>query len=320
MYTLTFLFSFIKQVSQVYRWKKKFAEDENPFSNNRNGRCGRKYILNDNDVNNIVDLVTNNPFSSAKSVIDRLNLHCTRQTVWKRLKGRGLNCRRPARKVEFTAQHAASRFAFAETNMLRNWQNVIFSDEKVFSSDIGSRKPLYRLANTRYEEQNLLKTKRSGRICLSLWGWMSAAGPGELVRTGPRMNAEEYVRILETVMIPSVRAIYGEMPIIFVQDNSAVHTSRLVRNWFVTQPQVTLLDWPAKSPDLNPIENLWADVVRRWDDFRENDRIRTADQLYLHATRIWESYRGRDICQTLVNSMERRLQETIDNIGFWTKY
>ncbi|KAK9693446.1 hypothetical protein QE152_g34189 [Popillia japonica] len=86
------------------------------------------------------------------------------------------------------------------------------------------------------------------RYMEGLWGWMSAAGPGELVRTGPRMNADEYVNILETAMVPSVRAIYGDEPLVFVQDNSAVHSSRRVRQWFQAHPQFTLLDWPGKVP------------------------------------------------------------------------
>ena len=79
-------------------------------------------------------------------------------------------------------------------------------------------------------------TRRSGRITCSLLGWISAAGPGELVETPPRMNATEYVAILRDVVIPSVRSLYpvDEVPIIhLVQDNSSVHNSHETKDFFL---------------------------------------------------------------------------------------
>ncbi|KAK9709380.1 DDE superfamily endonuclease [Popillia japonica] len=173
--------------------------------------------------------------------------------------------------------------------------------------------------NSRFAERHVLRCNRAGRITLGMWGWMSRAGPGQLTEISGRMDAEEYINILETVMVPSVQAVYGNEPLIYIQDNSAVHTSRLVRNWFGRHPQFTLLRWPAKSPDLNPIENLWGYIVREWDD-EVHDGIRHRNALFEHATNLWERYRYRPSCQHLVDSMQRRLQETIANNGLWTKY
>ena len=43
---------------------------------------------------------------------------------------------------------------------------------------------------------------------------------------------------------------------IFQQDNEAIQTSKLMKDGFKTK-NIEVLVWPNKSPDLNPIENLW---------------------------------------------------------------
>ena len=42
----------------------------------------------------------------------------------------------------------------------------------------------------------------------------------------------------------------------FQQDNDPKHTSRRAQKWFEEQ-KIKLLDWPAQSPDLSPIEHTW---------------------------------------------------------------
>ncbi|GJQ75458.1 hypothetical protein Trydic_g17548 [Trypoxylus dichotomus] len=91
---------------------------------------------------------------------------------------------------------------------------------------------------------------------------MSDAGPEELASVNTRLNTAEYIRILENVLMPSDRLLYL-LParIILVQGNSAVHTSRAVSKLFGSHPEIELLPLPLKSPDLNPIENLWGCTI-----------------------------------------------------------
>lgn len=147
---------------------------------------------------------------------------------------------------------------------------------------------------------------------------MSASGPGELTVIEERLTTYQYVQILQDVMLPSVRAmlIPEPHPIYIAMDNAPIHNSRRVEEWFRQHPEVIRILWPPRSPDLMPIEHLWAAMTREWD----GNLIRNKENIVAHAKDIWEKIRATDECRTLVASMPRRLLKVIQSGGFYTKY
>ncbi len=71
-------------------------------------------------------------------------------------------------------------------------------------------------------------------------------------------------------MLPSADKLYGVADFIFQQDLAPAHTAKGTKSWF-NDHGVTVLDWPANSPDLNPIENLWGIVKRKMRDTIPNN-------------------------------------------------
>ncbi len=73
-----------------------------------------------------------------------------------------------------------------------------------------------------------------------------------------------YQEILEHFMLPSADKLYGDADFIFQEDLAPAHTAKGTKSWF-NDHGVTVLDWPANSPELNPIENLWGIVKGIWE-------------------------------------------------------
>lgn len=175
----------------------------------------------------------------------------------------------------------------------------------------------------RYEKEHVKATKRSGRITVGMFGWISGPGVGELTDVGEgRFTAEKYVEILEEVLLPSVRAVLfpDRMPFSLVQDNSPIHSARIVKLWFQDHPEISVLPHPPRSPDLNPIEHIWATMTKMCS---ENVTHRTRSSVIRSAHAAWEELRqphGQELAHSLVTSMPNRLNAVLAAGGGYTKY
>ncbi len=138
-----------------------------------------------------------------------------------------------------------------------------------------------------------------------IWAAMSSAGVGPLCFLKSTVNAAIYLEILEHFMLPSADKLYGDADFIFQQDLAPAHTAKGTKSWF-NDHGVTVLDWPANSPDLNPIENLWGIVKRKMRDTRPNN----ADDLKAAIKETWASIPPQQ-CHKLITSMPRRIEAVI---------
>ncbi len=136
------------------------------------------------------------------------------------------------------------------------WSKVLFSDESTFCISFGNQGPRV----WRKSGEASVKFPQS----VMIWAAMSSAGVGPLCFLKSTVNAAIYQEILEHFMLPSADKLYGDADFIFQQDLAPAHTAKGTKSWF-NDHGVTVLDWPANSPDLNPIENLWGIVRGRWE-------------------------------------------------------
>ena len=162
------------------------------------------------------------------------------------------------------------------------------------------------------------QTLKHGGGSVMVWGCMTFFGLGELQRINGIMDQYMYRSILEDKLLKTVENMPFEVnEVIFQQDRDPKHTAKSVKKWLETQ-QFTLLEWPAQSPDLNPIENLWSYLKSHIYNSYDSPAS-SLDILWERIDEQWQKIQP-DYFETLANSMPRRIKEVMNAKGLWTKY
>lgn len=147
-----------------------------------------------------------------------------------------------------------------------------------------------------------------------VWGCMAASGVGKLVFIDGRVDQYVYKDILQKNLIVSARQLKIKSDFVFQHDNDPKHTAHSVKNQLSKNVR-NFLEWPAQSPDLNPIEHLWDHLDKKI----RYHTISNINQLKSVIENEWNQISS-DVTSNLVNSMPKRLQAVLQAKGYTTKY
>ena len=248
---------------------------------------------------------------SLREVSQRVDGVVSKDTVHRRIKeSKNIVYRHMRRIPLLKKEHKEQRLAWAKDHMhwKDEWMQVIFSDEKKFNLDGPDGWNSY-WHDLRREPRTLFSRQKGGGS-LMVWGAFSFNGTTDIAFLEGKQTSIDYVEVLNSHLLPIAETLGGPN-YVYQQDNAPIHTSKLTKKWFADN-NVNVMVWPARSPDLNPVENLWGILVRSV--YASGRQFSNVLELRKEIERSWFDIKP-DCLQSLVQSMPGRIFAVINKNG-----
>ena len=227
-------------------------------------RCGRKKCTSNWDNSTLERIAKQNQFKNVGEIHEEwtaAGVGASRTSMHRRMQVMGFSCCIACIKSLLNTRQRQKRLARAKDKKewtAADWPKVMFSDESKICM-FGNQGP--RVWRKRGEAQNPCCLRWSVKFPQSVmvWGAMSSAGVGPPCFLWSKVNVAVYQEVLEHFMLPAADQLHGDADFIFQQDLAPAHSAKATSTW-LKDHGIPVLDWPANSLDLNPIENLWGIV------------------------------------------------------------
>ncbi|GFU18005.1 transposable element Tcb2 transposase [Trichonephila clavipes] len=205
-------------------------------------------------------------------------------------------------------QHSTARLQWCREHhnwTEQDWACVLFSDKSRFSLSSDCRRQLIRReSGTAYRPENIQEKDRYPTCSIMVWAGIMINGCTRLhVVANGTMTCQRYI---DEVLLPHVRLFRGAVgdKFVFMDDNATCHRTLAAQDCLDSEG-IQRLVWPARSPDLNPIENVWDALGRQvagrnYPPTNKNTLIRAL-------TEEWDKL-PQQLLDNVVQSMVRRVE------------
>ncbi|KAA6382982.1 MAG: putative Transposable element Tc3 transposase [Streblomastix strix] len=170
---------------------------------------------------------------------------------------------RRRRRPRLTARHKLQRKQFCEDwiSKNRNWRKVVWSDEKKFRLDGPDAYNYYLVEVNKEAPEDVLSMDYQRYKGVMIWMAISSKGVLYFCLVRGSINGDTYMNIVCNHALPMIHIAHGSS-FGFQQNNATCHKRLDVLGAFELLG-MDVMEWPACSPDLYPIENVWSIVARR---------------------------------------------------------
>ena len=275
---------------------------------------GRKYTLVNREL-------AKNPLSTSKTIFDNANIICQSRTTRCSILQTMATVKSPGTQPPLKPHHKVARLAWAKTYMKVDFSRVMFTDEcrATLDGPDGFSRGWVKLNQT----PPIRLRRQQGGGGIMFWAALHGAniiGPFRIA-DGIKMNSASYTTFLTERVLPCIASMTrpDREKLIFMQDNAPSHASQYTKEFLANHGFVggKLMNWPACSPDLNPIENYWSALKMK---------IYASGKQYSNRDELWQGILtacgqlDRGFIKILTQSMDSRLVKVYQHAGAYIKH
>ncbi|GBN59442.1 Transposable element Tc1 transposase, partial [Araneus ventricosus] len=290
------------------QWSRESTASRRPGS-------GRPRGANERKDRHVQRMAVAHRIASAAEILAAVGTTMTQLTVTNRLLQGQLRARRPVACIPLTPNHCRLRREWrrAKAHWRTEWRSVVFSDESRFCLCASDGRVLVRRSPGERLRPTCLRPRHTGpKPGVMVWGANSYDSRSTLVVIPRTRTANVYVSlVIQPVVLPFMNSIQRR---VFQQDNARPHTAVVTQH---ALQSVGILPWPARSPDLSPIEHVWDIIGRQLQ--RHTQPALTVPVRTDQVKQPWNSIPQTDI-RRLYYTMNARLHACIQNSGGYTGY